>query len=303
MFKYFKNIILSPIHLGQSNQGVANAPSHLSHIFHSEILNNNIKLYKVHLNHTNIEKDLLDIYSTSNYVSGTRINVGGDHSMSIATVAHTLNHHSNVKVIWIDAHADINTKYSSKSKNVHGMSLAYLSGLESQYLKSYPFIKKRISLDDICYIGVRSLDPFEKDVISDNNMTVITSGEVNNDPTQVLRAIEQFCGTDSHIHISFDVDAMCPKLIPCTGTPVKNGLQVKETRFLLENIMKRLNVVAMDVVEYNPDIGIENGILTPKRVTTANIIELLSDSYTINKNKIEKNLNIIPKSHILDNNK
>ena len=94
-----------------------------------------------------------------------KINIGGDHSMAIATVADSLNRvpPGKLKVIWFDAHPDINTYKSSISKNYHGMPLGYLTGLcKSHY---FPFITNYLNFENLLYIGIRDIDEYEKKII------------------------------------------------------------------------------------------------------------------------------------------
>lgn len=180
-----------------------------------------------------------------------RITIGGDHSISIASLAWTLNNYPKSKVIWIDAHADINTFESSKTKNYHGMPLSFLTGMD--YDKRFRFIKNKLNLNNLLYVGIRDLDSFEKEIIRDNNVEVLN---VDNFNKNNFDKIFEFIG-DNYYHLSFDVDALDPKYMPCTGTPVNDGLDLES----FKNFIDQLTVdkmINMDMVELNLSLGDNN---------------------------------------------
>ena len=185
-------------------------------------------------------------------VNGKRVNIGGDHSMSIATLAYSLNQYPDLKVLWFDAHADINTYKSSASKNYHGMPLSFLTGLDSTH--EFRFIRNLLPLDRIMYVGVRDLDPFEREIIKKNNIHHITMEEIRDDLKGVGNKISDFSGNyKTPIHVSFDVDIMDPDIIYSTGTKVENGVRMHEIDHMFERI-KDKNIVNMDITELNLNI-------------------------------------------------
>lgn len=182
------------------------------------------------------------------------INIGGDHSMGIGSVASSLNKYgSNIKVIWIDAHADINTRASSPSGNVHGMPLAFLTGLDKS--NDYNFIDNLLSFNNLCYIGIRDLDVGEIDVVKKHNIKTILSENFNKNIEMVINDVINWIG-DSQVHISIDVDSLDPKYIQYTGTRVSGGLELIELIKFIKNICLKTNIINMDISElnlYNPD--------------------------------------------------
>ncbi len=172
--------------------------------------------------------------------------------MSIATVAYSLNKVYDLKVLWFDAHADINTTYSSNTNNFHGMPLGFLTGLD--YNKNISFIKNYLKFSNLLYIGIRELDDFELNIIDSCNIKYITCKEVNENPEIALLKINQFIGNDS-FHLSFDVDCMDPSIISSTGTPVDNGLKLPQTKFIVDKLMEKNTLINMDLTELNLDIG------------------------------------------------
>lgn len=241
----FTNIILFPHMLGQTRGGVEKAPRYLE-----RFIGKKHKIIKPKLT-SNLYKNLNILYNANKETNGRKINIGGDHSMSIATIADTLNRYPNAKVIYFDAHGDINTYASSKSKHFHGMPLSFLSGIDSN--KRFAFIKNTIPLENILYIGSRCLDPFEVETLYKNNIKYIPSELLNNNIDKVKAFIDDFVKDDA-IHISYDVDSIDPKYIPSTGTPVKGGIELNKAISLLKYLYNK-NVVNFDITELNSELG------------------------------------------------
>ena len=251
----FRNIVLFPNRLGQKLLGVDHTPD-LLRIF----LNKQNKYHQVRCN-MKIQDNLNNLYFTMNRINDRKMIIGGDHSMSIATVSDTLNRSPNAKVIWIDAHADINTPKSSLSQNIHGMPLAFLTGLVSDNdLVNYKFIKNKLPFENIMYIGLRDIDPYEKDILQSKNISVITAHDLENHYYKVYSKINDFI-LDSDIHLSFDVDCLDPIVMPCTGTTSDKGIKV-DTAIELMNIFDRKRIINMDVTELNLSIGTKHDKMT-----------------------------------------
>lgn len=242
----FSRFVLFPHSLGQLKKGVDKTPKLFKHFFN---YNKNIYLT---VNDSNcLFRNLNNLYKTNNSFEEPRINIGGDHSMSIATLANSVNRYKDVKVIWVDAHADINTYSSSDSKSYHGMPLSFLTGLDNN--KKFNFIKNIVPFENIMYIGIRNLDNYEKMIIYKNKMNVITVDDLRYDYNRSIGRLLHFID-DSKVHLSFDVDVMDPKLIPSTGTPVPYGLLFDETKGMLDNIPKT-QIYNVDITELNLYLG------------------------------------------------
>lgn len=200
----------------------------------------------------NLETNLLRLYKKNVRTFGKRINIGGDHSMSLATVAYTLNKYPDSKVVWFDAHPDINTSFSSKTQNIHGMPLGFLTGLD--YYEGFSFIENLLPFQNLLYVGLRDIDQYEQNVLNTCNIEQITSEEVNKNPTKVINTIKDFIDGDT-FHLSFDVDCMDPSIMSSTGTPVENGILLKPMKKVLRNIMNNDKMVNMDITELNLELG------------------------------------------------
>ena len=236
-----RNIVFFSHSLGQLKNGVGHNMKHIKPFVKSPIYN--VSCQK------NIFKNLSTLHDVNTALYGNLINIGGDHSMAIATVSSTLKKYNDAKVIWIDAHPDINTFESSETKNYHGMPLAYLTGLQSD--KQCDYIKSKLKFKNILYIGIRDIDHFEKSIIQDKGINVITMDDIQSNMSDTLETIRNFIGK-SPIHVSFDVDVLDPSIMPGTGTPVKNGIKLEEAKTILDELYD-YRVVNMDIAELNLD--------------------------------------------------
>ncbi|KAL5008949.1 hypothetical protein ScPMuIL_014530 [Solemya velum] len=187
--------------------------------------------------------------------------LGGDHSMAIGTIYGHAQVRSDIAVIWVDAHADINTPLTSESGNIHGMPLSFLVRELEPYVPKLPgmeWIKPCISAKDIAYIGLRDVDPAERWIIEKFNMTAFSMQEVDKYGIhevmdRAMKAVDPN-GTRS-IHLSFDVDGLDPSLTPSTGTPVPGGLSLREGLYIAEEVCATGRLAVMDVAEVNPLLG------------------------------------------------
>jgi arginase len=242
----YKTIILFPHNLGQTKTGTEKAPSSLN-----KYINHKKHKVKKVKDTGNLFKNIDELYNINAKTKGKIVNIGGDHSMAIATIADTLNKYPDAKVVYFDAHADINTFKSSNSKHYHGMPLSFVTGLDSN--KKFSFIKNKLPFENILYIGSRCWDIFERDEVYKRNIKFLTPDEINNNFNGSLNKIMNFVG-NSPVHVSFDVDSIDPKYIPSTGTPVKNGVKLDNAIKILDNL-NNTNIVNLDITELNKDLG------------------------------------------------
>jgi len=196
----------------------------------------------------------------------------GDHSSAIGTISGIKKAFPDktLGVIWIDAHADIHSPYTTPSGNMHGMPLAALLNLDNlayqkneisedtqhywDKLKNLAIPGAKFYTQHLLYFGVRDVEQEEVNILNDlrvKNYSVEetrTLGVIN----AVREALERMHDCD-HIYVSFDVDSMDSDLISVgTGTPVPKGYEVKEIKELLTEIIKSEKVVCLEVVEVNP---------------------------------------------------
>lgn len=228
---FFNNILLVPHGYGNTNIDTKYSPAILEPYINSA---STISIPEKNDLFTSLD----EIYKISKDYPEKSLFIGGDHSISISTINAVYKPH--MKVIWIDAHPDINTEKSSFTNNYHGMPLAFLTGLEkSKYNINLPF-------EDILYIGIRDIDPYEKQIIDIKNIKYLSA---NSSPEMIEKTLKEFIGNNK-IHISFDVDALDYYSFNSCNTRVENGLNILKTQFIL-NTLLNYNVNSMDIVEIN----------------------------------------------------
>ena len=262
----FKKIILYSESLGQNKPGVDKTPEKFSKLINHK----DHTFIKVKMTN-NLFKNLINLYNVNKAIKGPKINIGGDHSMAIATIADTLNQYPNAKVIYFDAHGDINTYKSALAKNYHAMPLSFVTGIDKDVNGDFPFIKNKLKLENLLFVGTRCLDQYEVDIIHKYNIKTITPSEINNDLPTVLAKMEEFVGS-SPFHISFDVDCMDPKYVPSTGTVDSGGIEMSRGKSILSYLYSK-RVVNVDVTELNVSLGSEEEVLESEK----NVLRLLGD--------------------------
>lgn len=184
--------------------------------------------------------------------------LGGDHSMSIGTIAgiagHCREHGKTLGVIWIDAHSDINTGETSPTGNIHGMPVAVSIGLGVDELCNVGGEFRKLEPENIVMIGLRSVDLGEKQIIRDKGIKAYTMAEIDRERIAVVidETIAYLKERVDHIHVSFDLDSIDPAIAPGVGTPVPGGLTYREAHFLMETIAERGGLSSLEVAEVNP---------------------------------------------------
>ncbi len=195
--------------------------------------------------------------------------LGGDHSLAIGSIAGTSNHFARegdpVGLIWFDAHGDANTPDTTPSGNIHGMSLAVSIGLGDSELVNLGGRSPKVQPRHAVLIGVRDLDPGERENLKRSNVHIYTMRDVDERGMRdVLDEAIKIAGDGTAgVHLSFDLDVLDPEDAPGTGTPVRGGITYREAHLAMEMLSDRAQVVAIDLVEVNPVLDTQNmtGIL------------------------------------------
>ena len=176
--------------------------------------------------------------------------LGGDHSMSLGSVAGALSWAEAVGVIWVDAHGDYNTPQTSPSGNIHGMVASILSGLGPDALRVGD---RLLPPDRLVYVGVRDLDREERLALRQSGIKVMTMRDVDERGiASVMQETLNVLSGVSAIHLSFDTDSLDPTVAPGVGTPVPGGLSYREAHLLMEILADDGRVRSLDLVEVNP---------------------------------------------------
>ncbi|CDU16551.1 arginase [Plasmodium yoelii] len=185
------------------------------------------------------------------------LNIGGDHGVAFSSILATLQTYKNLKVIWIDAHGDINIPETSPSGNYHGMSLAHVLGLFKKKVPHFEWSENLLHLkpENVAIIGIRDIDKYEKIILKNCNINYYTMFDIDkkgiyNIICEALNKIDP--DQNSPIHISLDIDSVDSIYAPGTGTIAKGGLNYREINLLMKSISDTKRVVSMDIVEYNP---------------------------------------------------
>ena len=203
--------------------------------------------------------------------------LSGDHSNAGGTIAgiKMAKPKSKLGVIWIDAHADLHTPYTTPSGNMHGMPLATAiaeDNLESKVhdiddvtkkywnqLKSIGKISQKVLPEDIVFISLRDFEKEEKAIIEKHGIKVIPTSEVRrNGAENVSRKVLRYLSDCTDIYVSFDVDSLDSSISKGTGTPVGNGLREREAEDLISKFMQNRKVCCFEITEVNPTLDKEN---------------------------------------------
>jgi arginase len=190
--------------------------------------------------------------------------LGGDHSIAIGSVAGVSNHFrergESVGLLWFDAHGDANTPETTPSGNIHGMSLAISLGFGDADLVTLGGRAPKIDPRQTAIIGVRDLDPGERDFLKQSGVRVYTIREIDERGMRdvVSEAIETASAGTAGIHLSLDLDVLDPEDAPGIGTAVVGGITYREAHLAMEILSERAVLVAADLVEVNPVLDTRN---------------------------------------------
>ena len=179
--------------------------------------------------------------------------IGGDHSQSFSTISALLNYYPTLKVLWIDAHADLNTRQTSFSNNIHGMPVAGLLGIMESESWNKKWMIKKLPPENIIYIGIRDLDPGEKKFIQNHKIENYPADVIKEKGIEkiLLQITKKWKGKP--IHLSFDIDALDSSLVPATGTPVSDGISLEDARKIIKTV--KSDLVSFELTEFNPDLA------------------------------------------------
>jgi len=203
--------------------------------------------------------------------------LSGDHSNAGGTIAgiKMAKPKSKLGVIWIDAHADLHTPYTTPSGNMHGMPLATAIAEDNEenkvhdlddkttklwnQLKTIAKINQKVLPEDVVFISLRDFEKEEKALIEKYGMKVISTGEVRrNGAENISRKVLRYLSDCTDIYVSFDVDSLDSAISRGTGTPVGNGLREREAEDLISKFMQNRKVCCFEITEVNPTLDKEN---------------------------------------------
>lgn len=187
---------------------------------------------------------------------GLPIFLGGDHSLALGTVTGIADHAATVGrplfVLWLDAHSDFHTPLTTDSGNLHGTPVAYFTGRDG--FDAFPPVANPVPTDQICMIGLRSVDPAEHAALADTDMSLADMRAIDEGGIRAPLAefLDRVVEADGLLHVSLDVDFLDPDIAPAVGTTVPGGATLREAHLVMEMLHDSTRVTSLDLVELNP---------------------------------------------------
>jgi len=182
--------------------------------------------------------------------------MGGDHSLSLGTVAGAAAHAARVGrplfLLWLDAHSDFHTPLSTTSGNLHGTPVAYAAGRDG--FAAFPPFGPPLPPERICLYGIRSVDPAEQAALLDHDIALHDMRVL--DERGIVAPLRDFLdavgAAGGMLHVSLDVDFLDPSIAPAVGTTVPGGTTFREAHLVMELLHDSRLVTSLDLVELNP---------------------------------------------------
>ena len=189
--------------------------------------------------------------------------MGGDHSLAIGSISAVARHARaqgrKLRVLWFDAHTDVNTERTSPSGNLHGMPVACLLGRGPAALTGWSGEAAALAPEALRFLGIRSVDADEKEAIRLLGLQVFDMRHIDEHGmrtamTEALHDVDE----PTHLHVSFDLDCLDPDYAPGVGTGVRGGPTYREMQLCMEMIADTGRLASLDVVELNPALDVRN---------------------------------------------
>jgi arginase len=189
--------------------------------------------------------------------------LGGDHSLSIGSISavarHCRSQRKPLRVLWLDAHADFNTRELSPTGSLHGMPVSCLCGFGPRELLQIGGAVPAIRPQWIRQIGIRSVDAGEKRFVHEQDLDVFDMRTIDElGVRKVMELALEGMDADTHLHVSFDVDCLDPEIAPGVGTTVAGGLSYREAQLCMEMLFDTGRVGSLDIMELNPALDVRN---------------------------------------------
>ncbi|NCO85656.1 MAG: arginase [Rhodobacterales bacterium] len=187
---------------------------------------------------------------------GMPIFLGGDHALSLGTVAGMAAHAATMGrplfVLWLDAHPDLHTPDTTTSGNLHGTPLGYVTGQPG--FDAFPALTARVDPAHLCIIGLRSVDAAEHALVQAQGIDVADMRAIDEYGIRAPLAafLDRVAAADGLLHVSLDVDFLDPAIAPAVGTTVPGGATLREAHLVMEMLCDAGCVTSLDLVELNP---------------------------------------------------
>jgi arginase len=189
--------------------------------------------------------------------------LGGDHSLSVGSISAVARHcrerNKPLRVLWLDAHADFNTRELSPTGSLHGMPVSTLCGFGPQELTQIGGKTPALSPQWVRQIGIRSVDKGERRFLHDQELAVFDMRYIDEiGVRKVMELALQDMEPNTHLHVSFDVDFLDPEIAPGVGTTVPGGMSYREAQLCMEMLADSGRVASLDIMELNPALDVHN---------------------------------------------
>ncbi|HUI29236.1 MAG TPA: arginase [Candidatus Acidoferrales bacterium] len=190
--------------------------------------------------------------------------LGGDHSIAMGTISGLSNyatkHNLRFGVIWIDAHADMNTVETTPSGNIHGMPLAAVLGEGARELTTIGGDFRKVDPRNAALVGVRDVDTAEKEIVKRTGIAHYTMADIDKYGAHKIinKVLKEFRERVDLLHVSFDIDSVDPTVAAGVGTPAPGGLSYRETHLIMETIADCECMSSLEVAEVNPIFDVKN---------------------------------------------
>lgn len=187
---------------------------------------------------------------------GLPIFMGGDHALSMGTVAgmaaHAQDQNRPLFVLWLDAHSDFHTPQSTDSGNLHGTPVAYFTGRPG--FEAFPALPSVVPTEQVCMIGLRSVDRPEREALEKDNASLVDMRAIdeNGIKAPLTAFLDRVRAKNGLLHVSLDVDFLDPAIAPAVGTTVPGGATEREAHLVMELLHDSGLVTSLDLVELNP---------------------------------------------------
>ena len=187
---------------------------------------------------------------------GLPIFLGGDHSLSLGSVAGVAAHAAATGrpqfVLWLDAHSDFHTPQSTASGNLHGTPLGYVTGREGFF--GFPEVRYPVAQENICILGLRSVDMAEREALQNSDIRYHDMRAIDEQGIAAPLAafLDDVAAANGALHVSLDVDFLDPSFAPAVGTTVPGGATIREAHLVMEMISDSGLMTSLDLVELNP---------------------------------------------------
>lgn len=188
--------------------------------------------------------------------NGFPVFMGGDHALALGTVSGMATHAQSIGrplfVLWLDAHSDFHTMASTDSGNLHGTPVAYFTGRDG--FDDFPPVTAPVPAENICMIGLRSVDPAEREALEQTDMQLVDMRAIDEMGISgpLSKFLDRVRAANGILHVSLDVDFIDPAAAPGVVTTVPGGATVREAHLVMEMLCDSGLVCSLDLVELNP---------------------------------------------------